>query len=232
MNLNMNVHPLFPITVCEFNYPKANEFKQNLSKSIFKHLDQNGFSNEKTGHVNLHHEEEFNDLYCFLHACVEQYLKVLSVNVDNFDINFIKSWFNILKNRTTPDHHHGDAHISISYYVNVPKNCTQALRFNNLQNRVEPFPGCFRFNSNNWDMLNAYSWQFVPKEGDVFVFPAKLSHDTVGNPVEIPIDSGIKNSEDFEQHRICLAADVLLTYNEKKALPLGIQPVKNWRTFK
>ena len=234
----MKMHALFPVTVCEFNYPNAAEFKQNLSDGIFKHLDEDGISNEMTGHVTLHHEPEYRDLFCFLQTCVEEYLKALNVKADNFNINFIKSWFNIIKHTNTPLHSHSDSHISISYYANVPENCTQAIKFNNYHNRMEPFPGCIRWNNpeEEWTVLNSYSWQFVPKEGDVFIFPAKLKHSTVGaisdNTLDDTIDRRIKTIDDFYDHRICLAADVLLTYKNKQPLPLGIQPVENWRTFK
>ena len=230
----MIVHPLFPVTVCEFNYPNSAEIKQKISKSIFNHLNEDGFSGEKTGHVTIHNDPEYYDLFCFLQKCVEEYLKTLSVDVNKFDINFIKSWFNILKNNNTPQHSHGDAHISISYYVNTPENYNQAIRFYNYNPRLEPFPGCIRWNNTeqNWNILNAYTWQFVPKEGDVFIFPSDLFHDTIGTSDNTIFDTGLKTSKDFNEHRICLASDVLLTYNNKQAVSLGIQPVQNWRTFK
>lgn len=230
----MKVHPLFPTTICEFNYPKSESFKKNLSKSIFKYLNEDGFSNEITGHVTLHHEPEYHDLYCFLQKCVREYLQILSVEDNNFNINFIKSWFNIQKNKTSPEHAHADAHISIVYYANVPDNCTQAIRFNNALNRLEPFSGCIRWNNTKdiWNVYNSSSWKFYPKEGDVFVFPSKLAHDTVSDQINSLEDTGIKTNKDFNEHRICIASDVLLCYKDKQALPLGIQPIENWRSFK
>jgi len=229
----MKTHAIFPVTVCEFNYPKANEFKNNLSKSIFKHLNDKGFSDELTGHVSIHHDPEYNDLFCFLQKCVTEYLTILNINSNNFEINFVKSWFNIIKNRNTPKHSHGDAHISITYYANVPENCIQSIKFDNYFERMEPFPGCMMWNNINniWNPLNSYSWEFSPKQGNVFIFPSKLMHCTSGEPVKNPFDNGIKTIDDVYEHRICIASDVLLTYKNKKALPLGLQPIENWRTF-
>jgi hypothetical protein len=234
----MNVHSLFPITVCEFQYPKSTEFKQILSKTIFKHLNENGKSNEMTGHVSIHHDPEYYDLFYFLNNCIEEYLNLLNVHVDHFDINFIKSWFNILKEQSTRNHSHSDAHISISYYANVPKSCEQYLTFNH-DNEMEPFTGCTSWNNNgNWSIHNSKSWRFLPKEGDIFIFPAKLFHETEPlNPSELYFNnkapqSSIKSISDLHEHRITIASDVLLCYKDKQALPLGIQPIENWRSFK
>ena len=40
-----------------------------------------------------------------------------------------------------------------------------------------------------------------------------------------------KSLEDAKEHRIAIAGDIILTYKEKAAKPLGLQPKRNWRTF-
>ena len=229
----MNVHTLFPITVCEFQYPNSASVKDKLSKNIHRYIDKDGKTGELYGFVTMHHDPDYYELFCFLNKCIEEYLKVLDIDANRFDINFIKSWLNVLKDASTKHHSHGDAHLSISYYVNTPKEQEQFIRFYH-HSEYEPFFGCIRWNNNNnWNIYNAKSWQFLPKEGDVYIFPAKLSHET---DHVVPRDnmnySGMKNVNEFFDYRVTIAADVLLTYKEKMSLPLGIQPVKNWRTFK
>jgi uncharacterized protein (TIGR02466 family) len=227
----MKVHTLFPITVCEYEYPKHEKFKQIFFKNGLKHFNKDGFSEESTGHVTLHHEESYKDLYEFTSYAVKQYLEVLSVNHTLFDVNLVKSWLNVIENRPTPMHAHRDAHISISYYVNTPEESNQAIRFYNYDPRMEPFAGCILYNntSNNWNELNSYSWQFTPKQGSLFVFPSYIMHDTVcDNPGK---ENGVTNNEDLKRKRICIASDVVLTYKEKQAKTLGLQPIKNWRQF-
>ena len=224
-------HSLFPVFVAEFKYLEAKEFKNIFYDNAFKHIDNKGFSGERTGYVTIHHEPEFESLYKFLSKCVEQYLERLNIDVKLFDINFVKSWFNILKNQHTPIHAHGDAHISIVYYVNAPKNCQQALRFYNYPERMEPFSGSIRYNNttNVWDNLNSYSWQFIPEQGSVFIFPSRLGHDTVSQSNFE--DKGVKTVKDLENSRICIASDVVLSYNKKQTKPLGLQPLSNWKQF-
>jgi hypothetical protein len=61
------------------------------------------------------------------------------------------------------------------------------------------------------------------------VFPSTLPHDTIGQTKGQ--DKGNPSVEELNENRICLAADILLTYKDKAASPLGVQPVKNWRQF-
>ena len=226
----MIVHALFPIIVCQFNYPNHKEFKELFFNNSMKHLNSSGYSDEMTGHVTIHHEETYADMYKFLVSSVRNYLDVLNVQHSSFEVNVIKSWLNILENRNTPMHAHKDAHISTSYYANTPKETNQPIRFHNYDQRIEPYAGCLLHNNNGkWDMANSYSWEFLPKEGDLFVFPSSLMHDTiVSNSGK---ETGVRNKEHFLRKRVCIASDVLLTYKEKKASPLGIQPVVNWRNF-
>jgi hypothetical protein len=224
-------HALFPVFVAEFKYPDAAAFKETFYDNAFKHINNKGFSGERAGYVAIHHEPEFESLYKFLSGCVKQYLEGLNVDAKIFDINFVKSWFNILRNQRTPMHAHGDAHISIVYYVNAPKNCQQALRFHNYPERYEPFPACGTYNNptNTWDNLNSYSWQFIPEQGSVFIFPARLIHDTVSQSNFE--DKGVKTIKDLENSRICIASDVILSYNKEQPKALGLQPLSNWKQF-
>jgi hypothetical protein len=56
-----------------------------------------------------------------------------------------------------------------------------------------------------------------------------MLHDTVGGPVIQ--EEGVRSKIDLLNRRISIASDALLTYKEKSAKPLGIQPVSNWRKF-
>lgn len=223
-------HNLFPVLVCEFQYPKHEEFKKIFFNEGLKYFDKDGFSQEETGHVSIHHEPAFEDLYTFLSGCVKNYLEALHVD-DNFDINIVKSWLNVLQNRSTPRHAHRDAHISFTYYVNTPSDYRQSIMFYNYSPRMEPFDGCIINNNskNEWNILNSYTWSLEPKQGTIFVFPAQLMHETTGGP--IVSDPGVKTVGDLEDRRVCIASDVVLTYKEKAAKSLGIQPVSNWRKF-
>lgn len=224
-------HPLFPTLICEFNYDKKDEFKQFFYQKIFDYMTPEGYSNEFTGHVNIHHEETFKSFFVFAVECARQYARRLHIDTDKFDFNLVKTWMNIKKDDSTPLHAHGDAHISFTYYVNVPDSFVRPIRFYNYDRRHEPYPGSIKWNNptDSWDWLNAHTWQFAPVEGQLLVFPSTLPHDTVGKTDGL--DKGNPTVEELNENRICLAADILLTYKDKTASPLGVQPVSNWRQF-
>ena len=61
------------------------------------------------------------------------------------------------------------------------------------------------------------------------VFPSAMGHETPMLSDEE--DYGVKDLADLKSRRLSIAGDVIITYKELAAKPLGLQPVKNWRTF-
>jgi uncharacterized protein (TIGR02466 family) len=225
----MIAHTLFPTLIGEFQYPNHANMKNIVLKNIPKYMSEDGFSNESTGHVDIHLEQSFKELYQFLNNCCFEYLKTLNLDENAFQVNFVKSWFNILKNRQTPLHSHRDAHLSIVYYVNIPTDKENPIRFVPEKNRNDPFDGCIKNNLNgDWNLLNSYSWQFMPQEGTIFIFPSHLEHETVGSSSP---EFGFKSTDDLMSARVCIASDIILTYREKTSKYLGLQPIENWRNF-
>jgi uncharacterized protein (TIGR02466 family) len=192
-------------------------------------MSEHGDSSESTGHVNLHHETAFDGLFAFAAKSAKQYVDRLHIDIDKFDFNVTKTWFNIIDQTSTPIHAHKDSHISFAYYVNVPNDKNYSIRFHD-RNKHEPYNGSIVWNNTKdiWDELNAMTWNIVPKEGHLLVFPSSLYHDTIGHTDiwETQFDlNRLRNS------RICIAGDILMTYKQKTASPLGIQPIESWRRY-
>jgi hypothetical protein len=225
-------HSLFPTLVCEFEYPESKKFKSIFYENIHNYMTPDGYSSEFTGHVNIHHEPTFEPFFKYAMYCVKQYTKRLHIDNSKFNFNLVKTWLNTKKDNSTPKHAHGDAHISFTYYVNVPNTFSRPIRFYNHDKMHEPYPGSLRWNNteNIWDQFNALTWSLEPKEGHMFVFPSTLVHDTLGKS-DNERDEGAPTKEKLNENRICLAADIIITYNEQTASPLGLQPISNWRTF-
>lgn len=228
-------HLLFPTLIVEHINPNQEEIKKIFFNNIMKYIDpESGFSGESTGYVNIHHEPKFFDLYSFISDCVADYLTQLSIDPSEFDINIIKSWLNVIEKRSTPIHNHNDAHFSFVYYVNIPENVNQSIRFYNSEVHMsEPYDYMFANNVTEWNILNSGSWSFVPEEGKCFVFPSKLRHDTHcpdGRFMEV-IETNYNTIEKLYPKRIAIAGDVLLTHKNKTTSPTGIQPISNWKTF-
>ena len=223
-------HKLFPTLISEFHYPDKDKFKQIFIGNIFKYTNPEGYSSETTGHVNLHHEKKFEGLFKFATDSVKQYVDRLHIDVDKFDFSVVKTWMNIKKIAETQRHAHPDAHISFTYYINMPESCNLPIRFYRPK-LVEPYPGSIEHNNTKkiWDEINSSTWLFTPVEGQLFVFPSMLQHDTIGETF-IKKEQGI-NKQNILQYRLCLAGDIILTYKDKTPSPIGIQPVKNWRKF-
>lgn len=224
-------HALFPVLVSEFHYDFPLRFKKLFFETIFDHLNEEGKSDELTGHVTIHHDERYKEIYEFAVSSVKRFIQSYNVNPELFDINVVKSWLNIIGGQSNPNHNHSDAHIAFVYYVHVPDTIQNPLRFYNYRNRHEPFSYFCKMNNENnvWDWFNSYTWQFTPIDGQLMVFPATLNHDTLGQSPEA--SCSIKTIEDVKSRRLSIAGDILLTHKNKIARNLGLQPISNWRKF-
>jgi hypothetical protein len=227
-------HSLFPTLISEFHYDFPQAFKDKFFAQAMNYMSEEGFSNESTGHVALHLEPSWKELFEFVSTGVEHYMFRLGADPKVFDINFVKTFLAITKEQPTPLHNHADAHITWTYYVNIPDNVNYPIRFHNIAgDRHIPYPGfCVYNNARNWfDHYNSDSWRFVPTEGQLFVFSGNLWHDTQIPPENLRVNQGCTHLQELKKKRICMAGDIVLTYKDKTAVSIGLQPVKNWRTF-
>ena len=222
-------HYMFPSLILEKHDSNFPAVKSIVEQHIFNHMTSDGWSNEQVGFVTLHMDPAFTPLFKFASDAVKDYVKAFSGDPNAFDFHVVKSWANIVRNRGNPQHNHADAHLSFVYYINIPDEIKTPIVFHNNPSRYQPFHGFSRWNCETWDILNSGTWQFVPKEGQIMVFPAAMSHETPKLSDET--DYGVKDLADLRQRRVSIAGDVIITYKELAAKPLGLQPVKHWRTF-
>jgi hypothetical protein len=223
-------HALFPVLVGEAFNENHEDMKQQLENAAMNHLDENGLSNERTGHVDLHLDPAFNGLMKFVTLAAKEYIATHMFHPDTFDFNIVKTWMNIIKDEGNPRHAHADAHLSFCYYINVPDDANTGITFHNYTDRIEPFPGCILHNNpQEWNVFNSYAWSFPVKEGQLLIFPSRLQHHVEGSGDQPKI--GVQSIEELSAKRVSLAGDIVLTYKEKAAKHLGLQPIQNWRVF-
>lgn len=206
-------------------------------------IDEEGYTGETRGFLNVHNEDRYRPIYEYISRAIDRYLEAHSVSYENFDVNFVKSWLNVIRDRDTPGHSHGDAQYSFIYYVNIPEDSQteKLLTFENpfsngsFSNPNEGFKSMFANNvsENGWNYMNSYSWSFKVNEGELFVFPSHLKHHTTTNGVNVTevTENPYKTVEDLKNKRVCIAGDVVLTYSKKAPKSTGLQPIKNWKVF-
>lgn len=235
----MQAHPLFPILVGEFSYDEPQGFKKIFFENVHKHINEDGEDGEFSGHIDIHHDLAFQDLFVTITEHAREYVRTLSVDPEQYTFNLVKAWFSALKEASIPQHDHSDAHLSFAYYVNVPDEAPSAeIRFvaprpsyNDLHNGMfgQSFDGVYPVNE--WNTFNSPTWGFTPTEGTLFIFPARLAHYT-NNGIMNPIpDVKSANIDILKKKRICLAGDFVLTFANKSNRSMGIQPVSNWKVF-
>jgi hypothetical protein len=125
----MNKIHLFPTFIGHKVYQDAAAFKEVLFDSINDHLSEDGYSHELTGHLTLHHDARYVDLFRFATMSAMEYVACLHVDPSIYDFNIVKSWFNITKEMNNPVHSHSDAHLSFVYYISTPPEVKKMLCF-------------------------------------------------------------------------------------------------------
>jgi hypothetical protein len=226
----MITHPLFPTLVAEFHYDKKEDFKNRFFNRVLHHMDDHGYSMETTGNVNIHLDDELSDLFDFAASNAFQYLKTMEVN-DEFDLNLVKTWLNIITEFHTPYHNHQDSHLSFVYYVQIPEGMDKPVNFAIHEKPNELFHGMTNANIVKWNMWNSPTWFFNPVEGQMFMFPGKLYHYTSGSGSGSP-DMPVKTLDDLKPRRISIAGDFVLTYKKRIGRAYGIMPVSNWKVYR
>lgn len=228
----MKEYAIFPTLVTEHEYGDHSLYKQSFIESAYDYFDDQGRSSELTGAVDIHCDSRYNNLFTFLSSCVRAHMDTLGIDNDLYNINFVKSWLNVLQKATTPLHSHNDAHFSLVYYLHTPEEYNQNIRFHLTKNLNDPYGGAITVSNtkNVWNVYNSYNWFLNSIEGNAFVFPGHMPHDTFGSYHD-NFDPGIKSKDDLMQRRISLACDVIITFNKKTAKPIGLQPIDQWRTF-
>ena len=220
--------PIFPTTIAKENVRITEQEKEIAMLTLLNHFDSDGLTGEVEGFVDLHCETSLRFIYEAVSKCIKDKLQFFNINADSFDINIIKSWMNIVRERHTPLHAHYDAHWSFSYYINIPDNLqSKPIQFEQVKHPNDPYSGLITYNSESWNDFNCMTYQFVPQEGDIYIFPSNLLHSTVGygNGEE---DIAIRTVNDLKANRICIAGDVLFTHNQKANVCLGLQPKDKW----
>ncbi len=226
----MITHPLFPTLVAEFHYDKKEDFKNRFFNRVLHHMDDHGYSMETTGNVDIHFDDDLSDLFDFAALNAFQYLKTMEVN-DEFDLNLVKTWLNIITEFHTPYHNHQDSHLSFVYYVQIPEGMDKPVNFAIHEKPNELFHGMTNANIVKWNMWNSPTWFFNPVEGQMFMFPGKLYHYTSGSGSGSP-DMPVKTLDDLKPRRISIAGDFVLTYKKRIGRAYGIMPVSNWKVYR
>lgn len=222
----MKTFDIFPTLIGSETYSDHEQFKSIFFENVENYLGEDGVTGEASGHVDLHLNPKFEDFFKFVSSQANDYVETLVGSKDIWEPWIVKTWFSDF---SVGAHDHADAHLSFVYYVNVPTNKQYPLHFIPPVDRLNDLTkGMFLFNKdhpaiNNYNQYNCHSVSFGPEEGTLILFPARLQHAVESlNP---------KPGETIKDSRVSLAGDIVLTFKEKTARSMGLQPVSMWRSF-
>jgi hypothetical protein len=151
--------------------------------SIGRKRHKNDYRSELAGH--LDHEFEFNvkdrDLFVnwfgkYFNVYTQAYSERFGNDYGGLSLNSL--WINFMKaGDFNPEHHHSD-NVSFVLFCNDSKELKEEQE-ENMSNSLAPGMLVFRYGENSYKNLpewNIRNHVIVPKKGDLYVFPALLSH--------------------------------------------------------
>lgn len=242
------LHALFPTLVYQSKLADADQWKTVLLKSLPDHsfsteAEQGGkhFAGEYHGQSLLHLDDRLSHFFKSMAVQVADYLKVLGMRPELFDLQCLKSWFVICDpldestNQTagsSPEtsllpHNHSCSDVSWVYYVDVPDDCPAITFHSGRTAPTEPFGSAFHYDwqhdhksavttFNKW---NRDTWSIVPKEGDLLLFPGHQLHSVEANHTA--------------ERRISIAGDLALTLKpEYIDREFGRTAPENWKKLR
>lgn len=234
------LHALFPTLVYQASLADANRWKAELLASLPDHnfstsSEQRGkhFAGEYHGQSLLHLDERLSAFFAAMAVQVADYLKVLGMRPELFDLQCLKSWFVICErlDESEPDtaaallpHNHSCSDVSWVYYVDVPDDCPPITFHSGRTPPTEPFDSAFHYDWQHdhkssvttFNLWNRDSWSIVPKAGDLMLFPGHQLHSVEANHTD--------------QRRISIAGDLALTLKpEHIDREFGRTAPENWK---
>jgi uncharacterized protein (TIGR02466 family) len=189
---NFDMFPLFAVPLYRENI--GHDFSEIVKNLNYERMpSENGsYSSDKM----ILESNVFFDLKSSIANSVHQFVyECLSIK-KNFDFQIENSWINLhYPGDYAGSHRHSNSLISGIYYIDVNENSGPII-FEKDKSFYNLFTDTLEieFNDENLNIFNLEAWSFVPKKGDLFLFPSLLYHHT-----------GINNSE---SNRYSLAFNV------------------------
>lgn len=232
------LHALFPTLVYQASlenhvaYHAA--FEEQAERSEFEIESGTGgkhFAGEYHGQVLLHQQESLRPFFGVLAGHVGEYLQVLGMKPEFFEMQCLKSWFVFCPPGSDDEtamvpHNHSCSDISWVYYVDVPED-GPVIRFHaGRRLNTSPFESAFHYDWHNEEksavdkhnIWNRDTWSIQPKSGDLLIFPGHQLHSVDANCTE--------------KKRMSVAGDSALTLRDEHLnLEFGRTASKHWLTL-
>lgn len=164
---------------------------------IGKNVDVSGLTEkiEDLEHVRVHannghstvsktllHDDGFEEIRAVIEAHLQSFKKSLGV-ADTVDLVITNSWATMHdKGDYAHRHHHDNALLSGILYIDVDDDSGSIRFYNQVQNL---FPTAIALPIAEYNIFNSANFTFLPKKGDLFIFPSQIPHEVAENNSDI-----------------------------------------------
>lgn len=203
---------MFPLAVYKAMLTDNDSINQTFFDNIESYMFNSSLdtlTGDFLGKGNIHHNPVFAPFFNKINEHAVKYMTTLGVKTDIFDIFVNKCWLSVID---TPQynmsfHTHGVADISFVYYLQIPEN-SDLISFANRNKQNELFPNLLdsdrpleRTLLTEINSFNCSTYNIMPEENMLLMFPGKQSHGTVRNV-----------AGEFNGTRIAVVGDISLFF--------------------
>lgn len=172
----------------------------------------------------IHEDARFAPIATNLNQRVTDYLGVLGVRAESFNVHVVRSWATLSSGQEhIAGHAHPHAHIAAVYYLRLPPDSAQ-LGFGCEALPNELAPGLFhdatraRGHLDDHNIFNSNEVFLDVRQDDLVLFPAKSLHFTRGR-------------SDSEEVRISMVCDLVLTLRDTAYSEHLLPNITTWKTL-
>ena len=223
----MQTHQLFPLTIAQDSISVSEQDRKLMANAINEMRKSNpqqsknhAWTGDTQGQEFLFSQPLFTSIAAKIAAKVKDYLETLSINSQQLDLYYQRSWATFTQGeQNIALHNHAQSNISFAYYLVKPQN-SGGIMFSgkDLQNEITKDI----FNRDKYERslireTNAHNVKQViidaPQDA-IIIFPSKASHATMPNK------SG--------KTRISLSGDISIMLKDSNGFEHLMPNFKHW----
>ena len=180
--MDFNVEYLFVTPVYKSSIDIESSTIQSLmGEEVRRNMKKNGFASRG----NLHTKEEYKTLFQRIDSEVARFCSSIYKLKPTYSYRCNGAWVNVHEpNDWAQVHQHPHSMVSGILYLEIPDPNEIAGTLNFSNPNFHPFTEFFYLEYEEFNMFNCQTVSFIPKKGEIFLFPSHLKHSVTQNLTE------------------------------------------------
>lgn len=172
----MNIHPVFPIPVA--NFQLGREFTSEEMAFITEQPVVGNTGNKTSKNKYLLRHDTLANLNQFVQECVNKYVNEIYSPKEDVSFSITQSWTNYSKpGEWHHQHRHPNSFVSGVLYIKAANERDKIYFHRNEYTQIEVSP-------KTWNIYNSKTWWISVGTGNLLMFPSGLTHSVASVEID------------------------------------------------